>query len=169
MWQSDAMGFRASEIYPADVETAFALLCDPEMIVARFEHAGDTDVEIQRCEPDGDGFVIESTRTVTIDVPGFARKVLSPSNQMTQVERWEAPADDGSRQGSMTVDVAGVPSRTSADYELLPTDDGGTEHTVQGEMELKIPLIGKKLGNFLSGTITDTAAADLAFVRDRLG
>ena len=163
------MGFRASETYAADVETVFALLCDPETITARFEHAGDTDVEIRRCEPDGDGFVIESTRTVTIDVPGFAKKVLSPSNHMTQIERWDAPAADGSRTGAMTVDVAGVPSTTSAHHALVPTADGGTVHTVTGEMELKIPLIGKKLGGFLSGTITETAAADLAFIRDRVG
>lgn len=162
------MGFHASETYPADTDTVFALLCDPAIVTARFEAAGDTDITIVRCEPDGDDFVIESTRTVEVEVPGFAKKVLSPTNDMVQTERWHGPDPTGVRRGSMTVDVKGVPATTSATYELRPTSDGGTTHTVKGDMELKIPLIGKKLGGFLSGMITETAQADLAFVKARL-
>jgi len=161
------MGFHATEIYPADIDTVLTLLCEPEMVIARFEAAGDTDIVVVRCEADGDEFVIESTRTVEVEVPGFAKKVLSPTNEMTQTERWHAPEADGSRRGTMSVDVKGVPATTTATYELRPTADG-TRHTVTGEMELKIPLIGKKLGGFLSGMITETAQADLVFVKARL-
>lgn len=161
------MGFHATKTYAADIDTVFSLLCDPAMVTARFEAAGDTDIAVVRCEADGDEFVIETTRTVEVEVPGFAKKVLSPTNDMTQKERWKAPDDRGVRRGTMTVDVKGVPATTHATYELRPTD-GGTTHTVKGEMELKIPLIGKKLGGFLSGMITETAEADLAFVKARL-
>ena len=161
------MGFHATETYAADIDTVFALLCDPDVVTARFEAAGDTDIEIIRCEADGDEFVVESTRTVEVEVPGFAKKVLSPTNDMTQIERWQAPDDDGVRRGTMTVDVKGVPATTRGTYELRPTGEG-TTHTVQGDMELKIPLIGRKLGNFLSGTITTAAEADLAFIKARL-
>jgi hypothetical protein len=161
------MGFRATETYSAHIDDVFALLCDPETVTARFEAAGDTDIVIVRCETDGDEFVIETTRTVEVDVPGFAKRVLNPTNAMTQKERWHAPDADGSRRGTMTVDVKGVPATTRATYELRPTDEG-TIHTVEGDIELKIPLIGKKLGGFLSGMITETAQADLAFVKARL-
>ena len=161
------MGFHATETYAADIDTVFALLCDPEMVTARFEAAGDTDIVVVRCEADGDEFFIETTRTVEIDVPGFAKRVLKPTNDMTQKERWHAPDGDGARRGTMSVDVKGVPATTDATYELRPAD-GGTRHTVKGDMELKIPLIGKKLGGFLSGMITETAEADLAFVKARL-
>ena len=156
------MGFKGTETYAADADAVFAMLCDPEMITARFEAAGDTDVEVVRCEPDGDGFVVETTRTVTIDLPGFAKKVLAPTNRMTQVEIWEAAHADGSRDGTFTISVPGTPVRTEGRYELRPTADG-TSHTVKGDLEIKIPLIGKKLGSFLSGTITEAVADDLAF------
>lgn len=162
------MGFHATETYDADIETVFALLCDPEMVVARFADAGDTDIVVLRCEADGDEFVIETTRTVAVEVPGFAKRVLSPTNEMMQHERWHAPDAAGLRRGTMSVEVKGVPATTDATYELRSVD-GGTTHTVKGDMELKIPLIGKKLGGFLSGMITETAAADLAFVKARLG
>jgi hypothetical protein len=161
------MGFRATETYAADMAAVFALLSDPEMVIARFEAAGDTDIVVVRCEADGDEFVIETTRTVEVDVPGFAKRVLNPTNDMTQKERWHAPDADGVRRGTMSVDVKGVPATTDATYELRPTDTG-TRHSVKGDMELKIPLIGKKLGGFLSGMITETAQADLAFVKARL-
>ncbi len=156
------MGFKGTETYPADSEAVFALLCDPDMITARFEAAGDTDVEVIRCEADGDGFVVETTRTVEIDLPGFAKKVLSPTNRMTQIETWEPADDDGARDGTFTIDVPGTPVRTDGVYELRPTNDG-TTHTIKGNLQIKIPLIGKKLGTFLSGTITKAVADDLAF------
>lgn len=160
------MGFKGNETYAADIDTVFAMLCDPDAITARFEAAGDTDIEVVRCEADGDGFVIETTRTVTIDLPGFARKVLSPTNEMTQIEKWGPPGDDGAREGTFKIEVAGAPARTEGDHQLRPVGDH-TVHAVQGEMEVKVPLIGKKLGSFLSGTAGDAVAADLAFNRAR--
>lgn len=156
------MGFKGTETYAADADAVFALLCDPEMITARFEAAGDTDIEVVRCKPDGDGFVVETNRTVVIDLPGFARKVLSPTNRMTQVETWDAADDDGSRNGTFTIEVPGTPVRTDGTYQLRPTPDG-TTHTIKGDLSIKIPLIGKKLGAFLSGTINEAVADDLAF------
>jgi hypothetical protein len=158
------MGFKGNETYAADIETVFAMLCDPAAITARFEAAGDTDIEVVRCEAEGDGFVIETTRTVTIDLPGFARKVLSPTNEMTQIEKWGAPDEDGAREGTFNIEVAGAPARTEGRHQLRPDGDR-TTHTIQGEMEVKVPLIGKKLGSFLSGTASDAVAKDLAFNR----
>lgn len=156
------MGFSGTETYAADVETVFAVLCDASAVTARFADAGATEIEVVRCEPDGEGFVVETTRTVTIDLPGFARRVLSPTNNMTQLEQWAAPDDDGVRRGEFTIEVAGVPVRTRGRHELRAAP-GGTRHSIDGEMEVKVPLIGKKLGAFLSGTAADAVAGDLAF------
>ena len=61
-------------------------------------------------------------------------------NVQVQVDRDKAAKREAKR-AARAARKAGLPAG-----ELLPTEDGGTEHTVQGEMELKIPLIGKKLG-----------------------
>ncbi|NNE74541.1 MAG: DUF2505 domain-containing protein [Acidimicrobiales bacterium] len=156
------MGFKGSETYPAKPKKVFAMLSDPDVITARFEAAGDKDVEIIRCEPDGDGFIIQSKRTVTIDLPGFAKKALSPTNRMTQTERWSAPDDDGGRTATFTIEVPGTPVRTEGTYELRRSGKK-TVHSVTGDLEIKIPIIGKKLGSFLSGTIKKAVADDLAF------
>jgi len=162
------MAFRGAETYGADIETVFAALCDPDTVRARFEASGATDVEIVRCEPDGDGFVIESVRTVTIDLPGFARRVLSPTNEMRQVERWSGPDGQGGRTATFTIEVDGVPVRTGGRIELRSLD-GETEQVIEGEVDVKVPMIGKKLGSFLSGTARDGVADDLAFNKSQFG
>ena len=117
----------------------FAMLCDPEVITARFEAAGDTDVEIVRCEADGDGFVVKTKRHRSPSTfPGSPRRCCPPTNRMTMVETWEAADDDGSRNGSFTISVPGTPIRTDGHYELR-ADGDTTTHTIKGDMEIKIP------------------------------
>jgi len=161
------MGFTGSEHYSADVETAFAFLSDPDAITERFTAAGDTDIEVVRCEADGDDFVIEVTRVVTVDLPSFAKKVLKPKNTMRQTDRWGPAQADGSRQGTYTIDVSGAPLKTSGTHDLHHDGDG-TRHTVSGEIEVKVPIVGKKIGNFASGTAQDRLKSDFAFNRERL-
>ena len=161
------MGFSGSEHYATDIETVFAFLSDPESIKARFAAAGDTDIEVVRCEPDGDEFVIEVTRVVTVDLPSFAKKVLKPKNSMRQIDRWGAPEADGSRQGSYTIEVSGAPLKTSGTHDLFHEGDG-TKHSVTGEIEVKVPIVGKKIGGFASGTAEGRLKTDFAFNKEHL-
>jgi carbon monoxide dehydrogenase subunit G len=161
------MSFSGSEHYEAGVETVFAFLSNPDAIKARFEAAGDADVEIVRCEADGDAFVIEVTRVVTVDLPSFAKRVLKPKNAMRQIDRWDPPAADGSRQGTYTIDVSGAPLKTSGTHDLHQ-DDTGTKHQVTGEIEVKVPIVGKKIGGFASGTAEERLKTDFAYNKARL-
>lgn len=161
------MGFSGSEQYPADIETVFEFLCDPDAIEERFTAAGDVDIEIIRCEPDGDDFVIEVERVVTVDLPSFAKKVLKPRNSTRQTDRWGPPQADGSRQGSYTIEVSGAPLETSGTHDLHHDGDG-TKHTVTGEINVKIPIVGKRIGKFASGTAEDRLKADFSFNKARL-
>ena len=86
------MGFSGDQTYQAPVEAVIALFVESNVVRARYEAAGDRDIEILECGPDGDGFVIRTSRTVDVDLPGFARRVLKPTNTLVQVDRW-GPAD----------------------------------------------------------------------------
>ena len=76
--------------------------------------------------PDGDGFVIRTSRTVDVDVPGFARKVLKPTNTMVQTDTWSARDLDGARDGDFDIDVKGAPVHVPGQMRIEPTADGGT-------------------------------------------
>ncbi|MGI9600709.1 MAG: DUF2505 domain-containing protein [Acidimicrobiales bacterium] len=161
------MTFSAQRHYDADVDTVFAMFCDAEAVVARYETQGDRDVEVLRCEADGDTFVIETRRTVEIDLPGFAKKVLSPTNTMTQLDRWEPAGADGARSGTFKVNVAGAPVTTTGSMTLEPDGDGSA-HRVQGDIEVKIPLVGGRIAKWSAGAAADTLEAEFDFHVDRL-
>ena len=86
------MAFSGDQTYAAPVETVVALFVDPTVVQARYDAAGDRDLEILDCGPDGDDFVIHTRRTVDVEgLPGFATKVIKPTNTMEQVDRWDEP------------------------------------------------------------------------------
>ena len=45
------MSFSGDEVYPAAVDALMALFTDPDAVRARYEAAGDRDIEILECGP----------------------------------------------------------------------------------------------------------------------
>ena len=90
--------------------------------------------------------MIRTSRTVDVDLPGFARKVLKPTNTMIQTDTWSARDVDGARDGDFEIEVKGAPVNVSGQMRIEPTASGGTRHTVDGKLDVKVPLIGGKVG-----------------------
>jgi hypothetical protein len=166
------MPFSGDQTYDAGVDAVFALFTDPEVVRARYEAAGDRDVEILECGPqpgpNGDGFVIRTSRTVDVDLPGFARKVLKPTNTMIQVDTWSPPDVDGARDGDFAIEVKGSPVKVAGRMRVEPTAAGGTRHTVDGRLDVKVPLIGGKVASWAEGPSQQRLDAEYAFHRARL-
>jgi len=162
------MPFTGDENYDAAVDDVFALFLDPDVVRARYEAAGDRDIEILECGPQGDGFVIRTSRTVDLDIPSFARKVLKPTNTMIQTDTWSARDLDGARDGDFDIDVKGAPVHVSGQMRIEPTADGGTHHEVRGKLDVKIPLIGGKVASWAEGPSQQRLDGEYAFHRARL-
>jgi Protein of unknown function (DUF2505) len=166
------MPLTGDQTYAAAVDDVMALFADPEVVRARYEAAGDRDIEILECgpqdRPNGEGFVIRTSRTVDVDVPSFARKVLKPTNTMIQTDTWGARDVDGARDGDFDIEVKGAPVHVSGEMRIEPTNDGGTRHTVDGKLDVKIPLIGGKVANWAEGPSQQRLDAEYAFHRQRL-
>ena len=144
--------------FDAEVETVFKLVTDPDFLARKYADAGSTDINV---ELDGDGPTVISHRKVTIDLPGFAKKVMAPTNTVVQTEAW-GPADDtGRRVCRYKVEVQGVPSRIDGTV-TLSTDGGGTRQDIVAEVKVSIPLLGGKLEKFAveSGVKTLQEEAD---------
>ena len=163
------MAFTGNESYSAAVDDVFALFTDPAVITARYESAGDRDIEILECGPQGDGFVIRTSRTVDVDIPSFAKKVLKPTNTMIQTDTWSARDLDGARDGDFDIEVKGAPVHVSGAMRIEPTRDGaGTRHTVDGRLDVKVPLIGGKVASWAEGPSQQRLDGEYAFHRARL-
>ena len=166
------MPFSGDQTYDAAIDDVFALFTDPDVVRARYEAAGDRDIEILECgpqgSPNGEVFVIRTSRTVDVDLPGFARKVLKPTNTMIQVDTWSARDLDGARDGDFAIEVKGAPVKVAGAMRIEPTAAGGTRHTVDGKLDVKVPLIGGKVANWAEGPSQQRLDAEYDFHRQRL-
>jgi hypothetical protein len=163
------MALRGDQTYDAAVDDVFATFVDPDVVRARYEAAGDRDIEILECSPQGstsrDGFVIRTSRTVDVDLPGFARKVLKPTNTMIQTDSWSARDLDGARDGDFAIDVKGSPVKVAGTMRLEPTATGGTRYTVDGKLDVKVPIIGGKVASWAEGPSQQRLDAEYDFHR----
>lgn len=142
-----------SRTFAAPIEKVVAMLRDESYTTTKYEQAGGEQVKIERIDATDDSLTVVSTRVVTVDLPGFAKKVLKPTNTMRQTDEWTRAAD-GTWRGTFTVEVQGAPVRMHGTMRLDPVagagDGGGaTTETVDIHIEVKVPLVGGKIADWV--------------------
>jgi carbon monoxide dehydrogenase subunit G len=140
------MTVTGSRTYRAPIAEVVAMLRDPDATAAKYSSQGDQQVEIVECGDHDGGIRIVSTRVVTVDLPGFAKKVLKPTNTMRQTDDWR-PAGAGSWTGSFDVDVSGAPVHIKGTMALR-ADGATTTHDVEIDVQVKVPLIGGRIADW---------------------
>jgi hypothetical protein len=149
--------------FEADTDAVFAMFTDPEYQRQKQVDAGHSDVEILECGPAQDGTTVRivSRRTVAVDVPGVLKRVLSPTNTVTQTDEW-SPEQEGARAGVWHVDIKGIPIRLSGTM-LLEADEGGSVETIAGTVKASVPLVGGKLEKLAYSNFIDSTAQEQDF------
>jgi Protein of unknown function (DUF2505) len=156
------MRMHLEQHYDADVETVFGLLTDAAYVTRMYLAIGGTDVAVDNSEQAHGACELVVKRTVTVDLPGFAKRVMQPSNTTVQTETWAAADDLGNRVCTYTVEVQGIPSRIAGNT-TLSAHAGGTKQEIRAEVKVSIPLIGGRLEKFAVETGTKDLAAQAAF------
>ncbi len=147
--------------YDAPVDSVIAMFAQPEAVIARYESMGHRDVEVLESSSSADSLRVRTQRVVDVDLPGFARKVLQPTNTMVQTDEWTA-AEDGGWDGTFSVEVAGAPVRLSGAMRLTPAGSTTTmELTIR--MDVTVPLVGGKIAEWAGrNDVRTTMAAEFA-------
>ncbi|HXF03628.1 DUF2505 domain-containing protein [Arthrobacter sulfonylureivorans] len=103
---------------------------------------------LESVQRDGDvsgAFTLTVVRKVpSARLPEIAKKMLGDSLTVTQTERWQAPAADGSRTADVTMKVAGAPVDVNAVQQLV-ADGGSTRVDLTGDVKSSIPFLGGKI------------------------
>ncbi len=161
------MEIKGSHVYPVPVDAVITLLRDEQTTIDKYESMGHRDVTILEFIAKDDMLRIVSSRVVDVELPGFAKKALKPTNTMTQTDEWHR-ADDGSWAGAFNVDVKGAPVRISGTMRLASAEDGA-RHDVVLDLQVKVPLIGGKIADWVGGRdVQRTLDAEFAFNDARL-
>jgi uncharacterized protein YndB with AHSA1/START domain len=153
--------------FAAAVEAVYALMADPDFLTRKYADQAATDIGIEHDDRDGMARNV-ITRKVTVDLPGFAKKVMSPTNTVVQTDDWAAPDGQGRRICTYTVEVRGVPSRNDGTVTLTP-DGAGTRQDVEAQVKVSIPLLGGKLEKFAVDSGAKALQAEADFTAAEIG
>lgn len=165
-----AVQFTVTHTYDHPAEEVFAALTDVDMVTAKYESIGQRDVTLVRRDEGEDGsLTLATSRVVPLEVPGFAKKVLSPTQTVIQTDEWAAADGSGERRGTFTVEAKGAPVKVQGTLHLAPNGTGACTNTSVVDIECKIPLIGGKVADFVA---KDTRAAvdhEQSWLAEQLG
>ena len=137
---------------PADVETVFAALSSEAWAHRKAEVLKDGSQVVRREDkPDG-GVLLVVSRELPEGVPGFLEKFLPRDGRANQSDDWGPAGADGSRRGRWSAEIPGAPAQVNGTMRLEPSG-AGCAYTIDGEVKVRIPLIGGKAEKFLAGMV----------------
>jgi len=161
--------FKTIHTFRHSVDDVFVALVDADAVTAKYESAGQSDVRIVRRDEGDDGSVtLVTTRVVPLELPGFAKKVLSPRQSVTQTDVWSAPDSTGRRTGTFTVEAKGTPVQVHGTLALAPGGATACTNTIDVVVECKVPLIGGKIADLVAGDTRRALEHEQAWMNEHL-
>lgn len=160
------MKVRASHRYSQPVDVVFELFCQPDFYVRKFESVGGRNVEVLESERSGDGFSISVRRDMPAAAPAVIRSIIGEWTTLVQAEEWGG--DPGEEYwNEIDVDADMVPVKITGTMNLRARDDGCVNE-VELDIRCGIPLLGRKVEEFVAGDAEKTLAAEHDFIRSEL-
>lgn len=145
------MDLTATHTFDHPIETVWAMFCDRDSHVAKFEGMGHRDIEVLDFTDDSGDVLIKISRVVDVDLPGFAKKVLKPSSTVESTDHWHDNGD-GTYGGTFTADAKGQPVEVRGTTMLTPDGDR-TQYEVTTSVKVRVPIIGGKIEKWAKGDI----------------
>ena len=134
--------------YTQDIDTVYRFVTDPEVIKKRSEALGEKNIKVEVQESGGTK-TITSTRDVESDLPGFAKKLFSATNTIVERREWRDAGDKKTCKSH--IDVLKTPGSIDSNVTISPNGSGCT-YDIEFEVSAKVPLIRKKLEEFVAKT-----------------
>lgn len=144
------MKLTSTHTFDAPIDRVWAMFHDPASHLAKFTSMGHRELEVVVNDQSDDALRLVIRRVVDAELPGFARKVLKPSNTVTSDDRWRRTAVGA--EGEFTVETQGAPVKASGTTRLEPRGDQ-TYYEVTVDVEVKVPVIGGKISDWARGDI----------------
>lgn len=160
------MRVTASHKYSADIADLYAAFCKADFYKKKFAAVGARDIQILEKKKRGETFSISTQREVPSDVPGMLRKFVGEWNTIIQSESWE-PDDDG-YFNQIEIESEGVPASIEGTMSLQPAGNGCV-NKLSFEIDCAIPLVGRKLENFIAKDMEKVLASEYKFIKSYVG
>jgi len=130
--------------YTANPHDVFVMLADEEFQKRKCVATGALRHSVSIRTQD-DRTVIVSTRELpSHHFPHFVRSMVGETLNVTETQDWGPSRADGTRHGTLTVEIAGAPVHLHATLSLAPCGPGSIEN-IEGDLKASIPFLGGKV------------------------
>jgi hypothetical protein len=135
---------RAEIHYAAAPSAVFEMLTDKTFQDRKLSQTGALSWEVQVRLEDGGASIVGRRELPTDQIPDTFKALVGQQISIIQTETWEPAGPDGSRTGTLHIEMGGAPVRLSGTLSLSATDDGTLE-LVDGDLKARVPLIGGRI------------------------
>jgi hypothetical protein len=159
------------EYTAADVLAAFS---EKQYWLARLEKSGCDEISLDVLQTPADGGIeVVTTQTVRpTKLPALVTQFHRGDLTLIREERWTPlrGAESGAGRATATIkgELPGTPARVAATATLYDVTDGtrGARGDVRVTIEVKIPLVGGKLENFIGGHLVEMLRLEQVFTSE---
>ncbi len=156
--KTSLMEILCKHTFDAPIEACWDMFHDPASHEAKFIAMGHRDLEVISCDETETSLRIVIDRLVDVEVPGFAKRIIKPTNTLRSTDEWRSNGD-GTYSGNFELVTKGVPIQITGSTALAPAagkkSATNTLYEVRIELSVNVPLIGGKIANFSKGIVTD--------------
>jgi uncharacterized protein DUF2505 len=166
--------FDMSTDYAESVEAVLRAFSDEQYWLARLADSGADNTTLDSMEvggPSGDDGTIDviTTQVLRADrMPAVVTQFHRGDLRIRREERWE-PIADGSATATVTGSILDSPASLTGTAVLKPLDDGGARLKLRATVEVRIPLVGGKLENFIGSQLVELLIREQRFTTTWIG
>ena len=149
--------------YPRSIEQVHSVFSDEEYWLARLADSGADTASLDSLAVDDDGSVrISTTQALRQNrLPGWVTQFHRGDLQIVRNEKW-SPIEGAQARAEVTGAVPGAPVSLVGSAVLGPAD-GGSRLTFTVTVEVRVPLVGPKIENFVESLLAQFVVAEQRF------
>ena len=152
------MQFSTQVVFPASAGAVAEMFATEEYVREKIAASGATGGTVEVVpSPDGAVTITSRRNMPTTDIPATYRSLVGSSLEVHEVDAWEAPAPDGARRGTISLDVSGAPVRVTGTLELEATSDAQSVLRIAGDIKASVPFFGKAIERALADSVERAA------------
>lgn len=109
------------------------------------------------------GIRIKTTQVLRADrLPGMVTQFHPGDLSIVREETW-SPVSDGTATAAVTGAIPGAPVALTGTAVLTPGQNGGSRLAFSAAVEVRIPLVGGKIENFIGNQLVELVIAEQRF------
>jgi hypothetical protein len=150
--------------YEGTVEQVHRALCDKRYWLARLADSGADHATLDAMTVGDDGSVaVRTTQVLRADrLPGVVTQFHRGDLSIEREETW-CPVSDGQATAAVTGAIPGAPVGLTGSGLLTPVESGGARLALRATVEVRVPLVGGKIENFIGNGLVELMIAEQRF------